>query len=89
MKNLSKKQREQRDRAMMILWCLSKRNEAIDAYRKVNRDYCLCRAKWEDVLEAKRNANYYGVSDEELVEVDIEVMDSITDEEVYEAVYGE
>ena len=84
-----KKNQMSRENALLMLWSMSKYNDAIDNYRKVNRNYCLCKAKWEEVEKARRNAHYCGVSDETLVEVDIEVMESITDEEVYEAVYGE
>lgn len=77
------------DDARLVLWALSKRNEAIEAYRDAQRRYCLCCENWDEVQQARRNAHYYGVTDETLVEVDIEVMNSITEEELLKAVYGE
>lgn len=75
--------------ARLVLWALSKRNEAIEAYRDAQRRYCLCCENWDEVQEARKTAHYYGVSDDMLVEIDIEVMNSITDEELLVAVYGE
>lgn len=72
----------------MMLWCLSERNNAEDAYRKAQRNYCLYKGTWEEVQDCRRRAHYFGISDETLVEIDIEVMNSITDEELYEVVYG-
>ena len=85
---MTKKQKEQIERGLTLLWCLSKQDEALEAYRKADRDYCLLRGKWEDVLKAMDNARYYGVSEDQLVEVSIEVSRSITDEELYEALNG-
>lgn len=80
---------EQREHALMVLWCLSERNRADDNYAKTLRNYCLCRASWEDVQAARAEAHAHGISDDRLIEIDIEVQNSITDEELYEAVYGE
>lgn len=84
-----KRNRMDRADALLMLWSLSQFNNAIDNYRKVSRDYCLGRAKWEEVEAARKEAHYCGVNDETLVSVDIEVMNSITDDELMEAVYGE
>lgn len=85
---MTKKQRQSRENGLMILWAMSKANEAEDEYAKVLRRYCLCDAKWEDVENARKNAHYYGVSDDRLIEIDIDVQSSITDEELYKAVFG-
>ena len=89
MKNMSKKQREQRDRGLMILWCLSQRNAAIDAYKKAVRKYCLTCENWNEVCKASAECHRNGVTDEELIEIDLEVQNDITDEDVLKAVYGE
>lgn len=84
-----KRKRMDRENALLMLWSLSQFNDAIDNYRKVSRDYCLGRAKWEEVEAARKEANYCGIGNEKLLSIDLEVMESITDEELMEAVYGE
>lgn len=76
------------DDKLLMLWSLGKYNNALDDYRKLLRDYCLCRAEWSAVEEARRSAHFCGVGDETLLEIDLDVMESITDEELHEAVYG-
>ena len=64
MAKMSKKQREQRDRGLMILWCLSQRNAAIDAYKKAVRKYCLTCENWNEVCKASAECHRNGVTDE-------------------------
>ena len=88
-KTKKQKEREQRENGLLILWCLSERNNAREKYTKAVRKYCLTCENWAEVCEASANAHRHGISDEELIEIDIEVQNSITDEEIYAAVYGE
>lgn len=85
---MTKKQMESYERGKTLLWCLIKKREAEENYAKAIREYCLYKCKWDDVEKARRDAHYYGVNDERLLEIDIDIQTSITDEEIMKAVYG-
>lgn len=74
---------------LLVLWSLSMYHESIKRYYTVTRNYCLGKATWEEVQAARKDAHFYGVNDEKLVSVDLDAMESITDEELYESIYGE
>ena len=85
--NMPKKTKKDRQkRRMLIFWTLSMRADAEDEYRKAVRHYYLFSDNWEEVLDKQKKARFVGVSDERLVEIDIEVMNGITDEEFREAI---
>ena len=74
---------------LLVLWCLSKRNDAEEAYRKAIRHYCLgINDNWDEVQKCRQEALRNGITDERLLEIDIEVANSITDEEIIKAVEG-
>ena len=69
-----------------IFWGIVQRNNAEDEYRRAVRRYCLTCENWDEVQKLRDKAHYYGVNDERLLEIDIEVQSSITDEEILEAI---
>lgn len=85
--NMPKKTKKDRqERGMLVFWALSMMADAEDEYRKAVRHYDLTCDNWEEVMDKRQKALFTGVSDERLLEIDIEVSNSITDEEIYEAV---
>jgi len=81
-----KKVKQSEEFSKVLFWGLVKRNNAEDEYRKAVRRYCLTCENWDEVQRLRENAHYYGINDERLLEIDIEVQDSITDEEILEAI---
>lgn len=76
---MTRRKREQEQFGLMMLWSMSERNRAIDEYKKAVRRYCMTCDNWNEVCQASAKAHRHGVTDDELIEIDIEVTDSIAD----------
>lgn len=72
---------------LLVLWCLAKRNEIMDKYRKAIRQYCLTCENWDEVQAIRNEAHHNGISDEVLLDIDLDVQNGVTDEELLQALY--
>lgn len=83
----SRKKMDNNDK-LLALWSLSKANDAIEAYKKAVRKYCLTsrNSDWDAVLKARCDAYHCGVSDEVMIELDKEVINSISEADLLEVV---
>ena len=72
---------------LLVLWCLAKRNEIKDKYRKAMRQYCLTCENWDEVQAIRSEAHHNGITDDELLDIDLDVQNSITDDELIQALY--